>query len=287
MDPAAIDGHSAVSRRVDEFHALRALWAVKLERHGDSEWASFHQTRPSPTIRKIRLRHQGNPYATRHGVARLSAPRPAAARPTSISRPAGGAPDPGQRPRGLRLGDAPGVETVPAAEVEEALHAGGDVDVRARALLAGRDGLPIDSALNESIWGIHDWARGSPSLHLTAEPSGSTFSAARHRGYSRHGAAVGISTDQQAGPAPPRGRVEGFVHGSAALGARLALQRARDRLRISCILLHPYLIIQTQDGGASGAMALLVGAVCWLSLPPLRSSAYARYGWRNRVGVFR
>jgi hypothetical protein len=46
---------------------------------------------------------------------------------------------------------------LPAAEVQEALDAGGDVDVGARALLARRDGLSIEnSALNGSILVVHD-----------------------------------------------------------------------------------------------------------------------------------
>ena len=60
---------------------------------------------------------------------------------------------------------------LPTAEVEEAVHADGDVDVRARAQVARRDGLPIDSALDGSILGGHDVLGVSPSLNLTAELS--------------------------------------------------------------------------------------------------------------------
>ena len=58
--------------------------------------------------------------------------------------------------------DAPRMGALPTAKIEEAVHARGDVDVRARALLAGRHGLSMDSAPNGSTlggammcWGKH------------------------------------------------------------------------------------------------------------------------------------
>lgn len=61
VDAAAIDGDSAVARGETELHALRALWAVKLDRHNGSI-ARLNRTAasmPAPTIREIPLRPGG------------------------------------------------------------------------------------------------------------------------------------------------------------------------------------------------------------------------------------
>ena len=62
------------------------------------------------------------------------------------------------RPGRFGLGNAPCMPALSAADVEEAFHASGDVDVRARTLLAWRNGLSVDSALNGSILGVHECA---------------------------------------------------------------------------------------------------------------------------------
>jgi len=61
------------------------------------------------------------------------------------------------------LGDTPRVEAVAATQVQEPLDASGDVDVRARALLAGGKGLPQDAPFDGSMLGGHDWVGGTPS----------------------------------------------------------------------------------------------------------------------------
>ena len=53
---------------------------------------------------------------------------------------------------------------VPATEVQEPLHAGGDLDVGARAFLARPEGLSMDSALNGSMLGVHDVLGGEPII---------------------------------------------------------------------------------------------------------------------------
>jgi hypothetical protein len=58
--------------------------------------------------------------------------------------------------RGERLLEAPRIEAPPAPQVNEAIHARGNVDVRARALVARRKGLSQDAPLDGSILGGHD-----------------------------------------------------------------------------------------------------------------------------------
>jgi hypothetical protein len=65
---------------------------------------------------------------------------------------------------------APRMPAVPATEIQESVYAGGDVDVRARALLAGRKRHSDDAPLGGLIFGIHEGPRGANHTSLTAEP---------------------------------------------------------------------------------------------------------------------
>jgi hypothetical protein len=78
------------------------------------------------------------------------------------------------RQRADGLLDAPRVQTVPAPQVEEAIHARGNVNVRARALVARGKGLSQNAPLDGSILGGHDVSWGSASWHLTDELSTSS-----------------------------------------------------------------------------------------------------------------
>ena len=75
------------------------------------------------------------------------------------------------RQRADGLLDAPRVQTVPAPQVDEAIHARGNVNVRARALIARGKGLSHNAPLDGSILGGHDLSWGSTSWHLAAELS--------------------------------------------------------------------------------------------------------------------
>ena len=75
------------------------------------------------------------------------------------------------RQRADGLLDAPRIETVPAPQVDEAIHARGNVNVRARALVARGKRLSQNAPLDGSILGGHDLSCGSASWHLTAELS--------------------------------------------------------------------------------------------------------------------
>jgi hypothetical protein len=64
---------------------------------------------------------------------------------------------------------APRMPAVPATEVQETVYAGGDVDVRASAFLAGRKRQPQDAPLGGLIFGIHEGPRGAHHTDFTAE----------------------------------------------------------------------------------------------------------------------
>jgi hypothetical protein len=64
------------------------------------------------------------------------------------------------RQRADGLLDAPRVQTVPAPHVYEAIHARGNVNVRARALVARGKGLSQNAPLDGSILGGHDFVLG-------------------------------------------------------------------------------------------------------------------------------
>jgi hypothetical protein len=104
-----------------------------------------------------------------HGAGRPHRPSPPAlgSRGLERRRPIMG--DTRQRADGLL--EAPRIEAVPAPQVDEAIHARGNVDVRARALVARRKGLSQEAPLDGSILGGHDVSWGSASWHLTAELS--------------------------------------------------------------------------------------------------------------------
>jgi hypothetical protein len=90
------------------------------------------------------------------------------------------------RQRADGLLDAPRVQAVPAPQVDEPIHARGNVNVRARALVASGEGLSQEAPLDGSILGGHDLSWGSASWHFTAQlvktrrsPPGAAYSRER------------------------------------------------------------------------------------------------------------
>jgi hypothetical protein len=65
------------------------------------------------------------------------------------------------RQRADGLLDAPRVQAVPAPQVDEPIHARGNVNVRARALVAWGKGLSQEAPLDGSILGGHDLSWGA------------------------------------------------------------------------------------------------------------------------------
>jgi hypothetical protein len=69
------------------------------------------------------------------------------------------------------LPDAPRMQAVGTPHVEEMFCACGYVRVHSRALLAGREGLPIDAPFNKAILNVHHVLRGCTIITLDRQPS--------------------------------------------------------------------------------------------------------------------
>ena len=69
------------------------------------------------------------------------------------------------------LPDAPRMQAVGTPHVEEMFRACGDVRVHSRALLTGREGLPIDAPFNKAILNVHHVLRGCTIITPDRQPS--------------------------------------------------------------------------------------------------------------------